>query len=82
MRLWEIFKYKSVTVKKKLNSIDLVICIVKLNEFNTVKKQVEEFGQPSKNPDGENRRLKHSAEILQDPNDVWTYDFFIFLKYK
>ena len=46
------------------------MCIVKLNEFNTVKKQVEEFGQPSKNPDGENRRLKHSTEILQDPNDV------------
>ena len=46
------------------------MCIVKLNEFNTVKKQVEEFGQPSKNPDGENRNFKHSAEILQGPNDV------------
>ena len=38
--------------------------IVKLNKFNMVKKEVEEFGQQRKNLDRENRRLNHSVEIL------------------
>ena len=46
-----------------------------------VKKEVEEFGQQSKNFDSENKRLKHSVEVLQGPNDVWTY-YFIFLKWE
>ena len=76
--MWEIFKCESVKVKGKLNNIDLAMYIVKLNKFNMVKKEVEEFGQPNKNFDGENKRLEHSVEVLRDPNDVWTY-YFIFL---
>ena len=60
----EIFKYGSVKVKGKLNNEDLAMYIVKLNKFNMVKKEVEEFGQQRKNLDRENRRLNHSVEIL------------------
>ena len=45
----EIFKYGSVKVKGKLNNGDLAMYIVKLNKFNMVKKEVEEFGQQRKN---------------------------------
>ena len=44
--------------------------IVKLNKFNMVKKEVEEFGQQNKNFDSENKRLEHSVEVLQGPNGV------------
>ena len=44
--------------------------IVKLNKFNMVKKEVEEFGQQNKNFDGENKRLEQSVEVLRGPNDV------------
>ena len=44
--------------------------IVKLNKFRMVKKEVVEFEQQNKNFDSENRRLEHSVEILQGPNDV------------
>ena len=60
----EILKYGSVKVKGKLNNKDLEMYIVKLNKFNMVKKEVEEFGQQRKNLDRENRRLNHSVEIL------------------
>ena len=76
--MWEIFKCESVKVKGKLNNIDLAMYIVKLNKFNMVKKEVEEFGQQNKNFDGENKRLEHSVQVLRGPNDVWTY-YFIFL---
>ena len=33
----EIFKYKSVKVKRKLNNLDLKMSIVKLNECNIIK---------------------------------------------
>ena len=45
----EIFKYGSVKVKGKLNNKDLAMYIVKINKFNMVKKEVEEFGQQRKN---------------------------------
>ena len=35
-----------------------------------VKKEVEEFGQQNKHFDSEKKRLKHSVEVLQGPNDV------------
>ena len=60
----EILKYGSVKVKGKLNNKDLEMYIVKLNKFNMVKKELEEFGQQRKNLDRENRRLNHSVEIL------------------
>ena len=44
--------------------------IVKLNKFNMVKKEVEEFGQQNKDFDSEKRGLDHSVEVLQGPNDV------------
>ena len=40
----KIFKYISVKVKGKLNNMDQVMNIVKLNKFNFLKKDVEEFG--------------------------------------
>ena len=43
--------------------------IAKLNKFNMVKKEIEKFGRQKKNFDSENRRLEHSAKILQGPND-------------
>ena len=45
----EILKYGSVKVEGKLNNKDLEMYIVKLNKFNMVKKEVEEFGQQRKN---------------------------------
>ena len=44
--------------------------IVKVNKFNTVKKEVEEFRQQNKNFDRGNKRLENSVEVLQGPNDV------------
>ena len=40
----KIFKYILVKVKGKLNNMDQVMNIVKLNKFNFLKKDVEEFG--------------------------------------
>ena len=42
--MWEIFKHKSVKVKRKLNNMGQVMDIVKLSKFNFLKKEVEEFG--------------------------------------
>ena len=42
--MWEIFKHKSVKVKRKLDNMGQVIDIVKLNKFNFLKKEVEELG--------------------------------------
>ena len=44
--------------------------IVKLNKFNMVKKEVEEFRQQNKSFDSENKRLEHLVEVLQGPNSV------------
>ena len=41
--MWEIFKDESVKVKGILNNMDLAMYIVKLNKFNMIKKEVEEF---------------------------------------
>ena len=71
--MWEIFKCESIKVKGKLNNIDLAMYIMKLNKFNMVKKEVEEFRQQNKNFDSGNRRLENSVEVLHGPNDVWTY---------
>ena len=68
--MWEIFKCESVKVKGKLNNINLVMYMVKLNKFSMVKKKVKEFGQQNKNFDSENKRLEHPVEVLQGPNDV------------
>ena len=75
--MWEIFKYESVKVKGKLDNINLATILGNLTSL--VKNEVERFGQQSKNFNSENRRLEHSLEILQGPNDFWTYCF-IFLK--
>ena len=50
-------------------------------KFNMVKKEVEEYGQHSKSFDNENKWLEHSVEVMEGPNDVWTY-YFIFLKWE
>ena len=42
--MWEIFKHKSVKVKRKLDNMGQVMDIVKLNKFNFLKKEVEELG--------------------------------------
>ena len=44
--------------------------IVKLNKFNMVKKEVEEFRQQNKNFNSENKRSEHLVEVLQGPNSV------------
>ena len=67
-------------MKRKPNNMDQVMHILKCNEFNMLKKEVEEFGQHIKNLDIKNKILEHSVEILKDPN-VWTYDCFIFVKF-
>ena len=65
----EMFKYKSVKTKRKLNNIDRVMDVVKLDKFKfSTKKEVQEFRQQSKNLDRENRKLEHKVEILKDPN--------------
>ena len=43
---------------------------MKLNKFNMVKKEVEEFRQQNKNFDSGNKRLENSVEVLHGPNDV------------
>ena len=40
----EIFKDKSVNVKRKLDNMDQVMEIVKLTTFNFLRKEGEEFG--------------------------------------
>ena len=42
--MWEIFKHKSVKVKRKLDNMGQVMDIVKLNKFNFLQKEVEELG--------------------------------------
>ena len=60
-------------LKGKLNKMNQVLDIVKLNKFNILKKEDQEFGKKIKNLNCENRRLGHIAEILKDPNDVSEY---------
>ena len=43
--LWEIFKHKSVKVKRKLSNMEQMMGIVKFNKFNCLKREVEDFGQ-------------------------------------
>ena len=54
------------------NEMDIVILWqIKRNLFNLLKKEVQEFGQQSKNLICENRRtLEHMVEILNDLNNV------------
>lgn len=52
--MWENLKPKSVKVKKKLNNMDKVMDIVKLKDFNLLKKEVEESEQ-NKNLDNDNK---------------------------
>ena len=40
----EIFKDKSVKVKRKLDNMDQVTEIVKLTTFSFLRKEVEEYG--------------------------------------
>lgn len=51
--------------------MDQVVKIVKLNQFNLFKKEVDEFGQLSKILDRQNRRLGDIVEVLNDQNDVY-----------
>ena len=66
-----MFIHKSVIVKRVLNDMDQVVKIVKLNQFNLLKKEVDEFGQLSKILDRQNRRLGDIVEVLNDQNDVY-----------
>ena len=66
-----MFIHKSVIVKRVLNDMDQVVKIVKLNQFNLLKKEVGEFGQLSKILDRQNRRLGDIVEVLNDQNDVY-----------
>ena len=43
IRMWEIFKHKSVKVEIKLDNMDQVMGIVELNKFNFLKNENEEF---------------------------------------
>ena len=42
--IWEIFKHKSVKFKRKLDNMNQVMDILKLNKSNLLKKKVEELG--------------------------------------
>lgn len=66
-----MFIHKSVIVKRVLNDMDQVVKIVKLNQFNLLKKEVDEFGQLSKILDRQNRRLGDIVEVLNDQNHVY-----------
>lgn len=66
-----MFIHKSVIVKRVLSDMDQVVKIVKLNQFNLLKKEVDEFGQLSKILDRQNRRLGDIVEVLNDQNDVY-----------
>lgn len=66
-----MFIHKSVIVKRVLSDMDQVVEIVKLNQFNLLKKEVDEFGQLSKILDRQNRRLGDIVEVLNDQNDVY-----------
>ena len=57
--MWENFKHKSVKVKRKLNNMDQVMNIEKLNKVNFLKKEVEEFGREIKNADRINKRIEY-----------------------
>ena len=57
--MWENFKNKWVKVKRKLNNMDQVMNIEKLNKVNFLKKEVEEFGREIKNADRINKRIEY-----------------------
>ena len=40
----EVFKHKSVKIKRILDNMDQVMDVLKLNKFCFLKKEVEEFG--------------------------------------
>ena len=40
----EVFKHKSVKIKRILDNMDQVMDVLKLNKFYFLKKEVEEFG--------------------------------------
>ena len=42
--IWEIFEHKSVKFKRKLDNMNQVMDILKLNKSNLLKKKVEELG--------------------------------------
>ena len=46
--------------------MDQMMNFVKLNEFNLLKKEIEEYGLQRKNLDNQNRRSEHT--ILNDSN--------------
>ena len=43
--LWEIFKHRSVKVKRKLSNMEQMMGILKFNKFNCLKTEVKDFGQ-------------------------------------
>ena len=42
--MWETSKHKLVKVERKLNNMDQVMDITKLNKFNSLKSEVDKFG--------------------------------------
>ena len=62
--MWEIFKHKSVKVKIKLDNMDQVMGIVKLNEFDFFYEKscgiwitIRNFGSRKQEPKTESRNL-------------------------
>ena len=49
--------------------------VVKLNELNLLKKEVEEFGQQRKYLGSENMRQEHLVDILKDQCVVLMHDY-------
>ena len=62
--------------------MDQVMNLVKLNKFNLLKKEVEEFGQQRKNLDSVNKRLEYNRNFKGSKSCLWVYSCFIFLRYK
>ena len=59
-------------IKRNLNDIYQVLDIDKADEFNFLKKVVEEVVQ-NKNSDGDSKRLEHLTKFLKDTNDVFEF---------
>ena len=74
-----IENHKSANVKRKLNSMDQLMDIEKVNEFNLLKKRHRKMRQ--KKLDIENRRLEDLIETLKGPNYVceWVIALFLLL---
>ena len=81
--MWEIFKHKSVKVKRKLDNMDQVMDIAKLNEFDFFYQKscgiwitIRNFGSRKQEPKTESRNLEGCIRCL------WIYNCFMLFQYK